>query len=56
MQWFSLMILTVGCMVKHFDAHVLGTEFNVDIFLLLILVQVSHPIIDTRVSGDMIVS
>lgn len=41
-QWFSLVILTVGCMVKHFDAHVLGTEFHVDIFLLLILVQVSH--------------
>lgn len=38
-QWFSLVILTVGCMVKHFDAHVLGTEFHVDIFLLLILVQ-----------------
>lgn len=41
-QWFSLVILTVGCMIKHFDAHVLGTEFHVDIFLLLILVQVSH--------------
>ncbi|XP_012054894.1 PREDICTED: CMP-sialic acid transporter 4 [Atta cephalotes] len=39
MQWFSLVILTVGCMVKHFDTHVLGTEFHVDIFLLLILVQ-----------------
>ncbi|XP_071578929.1 UDP-galactose transporter senju-like [Temnothorax nylanderi] len=38
-QWFSLVILTVGCMVKHFDAHVLGTEFHVDIFLLLILAQ-----------------
>lgn len=38
-QWFSLVILTVGCMVKHFDAHVLGTEFHVDIFLLLIFVQ-----------------
>ncbi|XP_011639154.1 UDP-galactose transporter senju [Pogonomyrmex barbatus] len=38
-QWFSLIILTVGCMIKHFDAHVLGTEFHVDIFLLLILVQ-----------------
>ncbi|XP_011690363.1 PREDICTED: CMP-sialic acid transporter 1 [Wasmannia auropunctata] len=38
-QWFSLVILTVGCMIKHFDAHVLGTEFHADIFLLLILVQ-----------------
>ncbi|KAL0101560.1 hypothetical protein PUN28_018999 [Cardiocondyla obscurior] len=38
-QWISLVILTVGCMVKHFDAHVLGSEFHVDIFLLLILVQ-----------------
>ncbi|EZA50557.1 hypothetical protein DMN91_003651 [Ooceraea biroi] len=39
MQWFSLVILTVGCMVKHFDTRVLSTEFHIDISLLLILIQ-----------------
>ncbi|KAL6444479.1 hypothetical protein ACFW04_001959 [Cataglyphis niger] len=38
-QWFSLIILTGGCMVKHFDIHVFDTEFHVDISLFLILIQ-----------------
>ncbi|XP_014486767.1 PREDICTED: CMP-sialic acid transporter 2 [Dinoponera quadriceps] len=39
-QWFSLVFLTVGCMVKHFDISVLNTEFHVDSSLLLILIQI----------------
>ncbi|KAH0955300.1 hypothetical protein HN011_002650 [Eciton burchellii] len=38
-QWFSLVILTAGCMVKHFDTRLLSAEFHIDISLLLILVQ-----------------
>ncbi|XP_011151647.1 UDP-galactose transporter senju [Harpegnathos saltator] len=38
-QWFSLVLLTVGCMVKHFDISVFNTEFHVDSSLLLVLVQ-----------------
>lgn len=41
MQWFSLMLLTAGCMVKHFDTSIFITKFHVDISLLLILVQVN---------------
>ncbi|XP_012222284.1 UDP-galactose transporter senju isoform X1 [Linepithema humile] len=38
-QWVSLVILTIGCMVKHFDVNVLGSKFHVDIFLFLMLIQ-----------------
>ncbi|GAB1861637.1 CMP-sialic acid transporter [Camponotus japonicus] len=38
-QWFSLVILTVGCMIKHFDIHVFNTELRIDISLFLILIQ-----------------
>lgn len=39
MQWFSLILLTAGCMVKHFDTSVFNTEFHIDISLFLIIVQ-----------------
>lgn len=38
-QWFSLVILTLGCMVKHFDVRLLDGELHVDVSLLLILIQ-----------------
>ncbi|XP_020293281.1 CMP-sialic acid transporter 5 isoform X3 [Pseudomyrmex gracilis] len=38
-QWFSLLILTVGCMIKHFNVQVLNQEFHVNISLGFILIQ-----------------